>query len=108
MLRGLIVVAAVALWIYCLVEVVQTDASKVRNLPKVAWVVILVLFGVFGAVGWLIAGRPKGARAAVGGVGRRPAPRQIAPDDDPEFLRGLGMLKPPPPVDPDEPPTRQV
>jgi hypothetical protein len=34
---------------------------------------------------------------------RNTRPGPVAPDDDPEFLRGLGQRKPPPPVDPDGP-----
>lgn len=37
-----------------------------------------------GAIGYLIAGRPK--RPGNGGPKRK---RTIAPDDDPDFLRGL-------------------
>lgn len=111
-MRVLVVVAFAAFWIYCMIDVLQSDAAKVRNLPKIAWGLIVVLFGVLGSVGWIIAGRPARAAGAPGvfrAFGpRTPEPRRLAPDDDPDFLRGLGGLKPPPPVDPDEPPTRQA
>jgi len=98
---GIGFVILLAIWLYCLLDVITTDESRVRNLPKMAWVLIVLLLFEVGAVAWLIAGRPRGRAGDVperGGSGRRPpAPRPsgaprgpLPPDDDPEFLAGLG------------------
>ncbi|MBO1753207.1 PLDc_N domain-containing protein [Actinotalea sp. BY-33] len=99
MIRGLAVVIQLALLVYCLIECIQTDSSRVRNLPKTLWVLLIILVPVIGPVAWLVAGRPE--REAASNVPwpatrtagfpeyERPRPPR-GPDDDPEFLTGLG------------------
>jgi hypothetical protein len=80
--RVLPVVLEIALLVYCLIDCIQSDSAAVRNLPKVAWILLIIFFPLVGGIAWLVAGRPS----------RRPRPaatRAIAPDDDPEFLRRL-------------------
>lgn len=83
MLRVLPFVIAVGLAIYALLDVATTPSHAVRNLPKWAWIVLIVIGAsiYIGPIAWLIAGRPKGRR---GGKSSR---RQLPPDDDPDFLR---------------------
>jgi len=84
----------ILLAIYALVDCIQTDASQVRGLPKVAWILLIVFIGIIGPVAWLIAGRPKTGRSRLtlpGSSGSSSGPpRTVAPDDDPEFLGRLG------------------
>ncbi|EST30605.1 PLD nuclease N-terminal domain-containing protein [Streptomyces roseochromogenus] len=94
MLRYLPFLLVLALWIYAFVDCLNTPEEEVRHLPKLAWVVIILLFGevLVGPVAWLITGR--GRQAAADGSGpserRRDAPaRWVAPDDNPEFLKSL-------------------
>lgn len=47
-----------ALWVFCVVDVINTDEGSMRNLPKVAWLLIVLLFPFVGSVAWLAAGRP--------------------------------------------------
>jgi hypothetical protein len=95
------------LFVFALVDCIQTDESLVRNLPKAAWILLIVLVPLVGSIAWLAAGRPTADQR---GQGRRqvawPATatsgfpeyerpgqtgrRTFAPDDDPEFLRTLG------------------
>jgi len=109
-LRALMIVLPIALAIYALVDLVQTKDEDVQGLPKLAWVALIVLIWVVGPVAWLIAGK-KGRRWLPGFAPRPAGPRgggrPVAPDDDPDFLRGLGRRTPPPPVTPPpaEPPT---
>jgi hypothetical protein len=84
---GLIVLAG---WIFCFIDVVTTPQSRCRNLPKLAWVFIVLLFMVVGSIAWLLAGRPwapKGTTGPGGTVRVRTTPTN--PDDDEEFLAGL-------------------
>lgn len=83
MLRFLPFLIALALSIYCVVDCVKTDEQRVRGLPKLIWVFVILLFPFAGSVAWLLAGRPK----ATPPPPRRPMPR--GPDDDPDFLKGL-------------------
>ena len=98
-LRYLPVVLVLALVVYCLIECIQTPSEEVRNLPKWAWIAMIVLLDVIGCLAWLFAGRPKrqpaGAGGAqpqqglLGGFSGHPRRHAVAPDDDPEFLDRL-------------------
>jgi hypothetical protein len=101
MLRILLYAVPLILAVYALVDLVQTDEKDVQGLPKLVWVLLIVLVWVVGPVAWLVAGR-KG-RGLPGLPPRRtdnpsagPRGRALAPDDDPDFLRGLNPPKSPP------------
>ncbi len=70
--------------IYTLVDCAITPQEKVRRFPKWAWLLIIVLTGIFGDIAWFIAGRPRKRGQNRGGKGRI-----IPPDDNPDFLRKL-------------------
>ncbi len=55
---GVVGLALVALWVFCLVDVITTDESLCRNMPKTAWILVVLLLADIGAVVWLVAGRP--------------------------------------------------
>jgi hypothetical protein len=86
------------LWVFCFIDVLLTPDTAVRNLPKLAWVFIVLLLPDIGSIAWLIAGRPWNrvpAAQARGATGRFPEydrPGRYVPtnpDDDEEFLAGL-------------------
>ena len=95
---GALGIAILLLWVYSLFDVITSDAAAVRNLPKLAWFVLVLLLGelAIGPLLWFLAGRPVGAA--------RPAPasrgvppeydrpgRAVAasPEDDAAFLASL-------------------
>ncbi len=84
MLRVLTVVASLGLTIYALLDCVQTEDERVRFLPKLVWIVILVLVPWVGPITWLLTGSRRGLPP---GKRRISGPR--GPEDDPEFLRNL-------------------
>ena len=93
MIRVLPVLIEVGLLVFCLIQVIQTPADECRNLPKVAWIILIIILPVVGGIAWLVAGRPT-AQAQPGwriggGFPERERPRPSAPDDDPEFLAQL-------------------
>jgi hypothetical protein len=74
------------------VDCIQTDDAQVRGLPKLLWLLLILLFPVVGAIAWFIAGRPQRGAADSGPSGRGPShrpPPPRGPDDDPDFLRRL-------------------
>jgi hypothetical protein len=83
-MRVLLVVLSIAIQLYGLIDCAQREDSDVRSLPRWGWLIIIFLIPTIGAVAYLVAGRPK----RPGGGGKKPK-RTIAPDDDPDFLRGL-------------------
>ncbi|MEU9602897.1 PLD nuclease N-terminal domain-containing protein [Streptomyces sp. NPDC048057] len=97
MLRTLLPLLVLGMWIYAFIDVLNTPEKEVRNLPKVAWVIIVLLFMPLGPIAWFIAGRPRrtaasgGLAAAFGGAGRGGrGGGWVAPDDNPDFLKSLG------------------
>lgn len=74
-----------ALVIYALIDCARTATDRVRGLPKAAWLLIIVLFPIIGALLWLFLGKLP-SRSSFGPVVSRPAK---APDDDPEYLSYL-------------------
>jgi hypothetical protein len=94
MLRYLPFLLVLALWIYAFVDCLNTPEEEVRHLPKVVWVIIVLLFGevLVGPVAWLVTGKVRHAP----GDGSAPSQRHrntaagwVAPDDNPEFLKSL-------------------
>jgi hypothetical protein len=85
-----------AVWVFCIIDVITTPEGRCRNLPKLAWLLIVILLVDVGAIVWLLAGRPwnlvpaaSRAEVPLGRTPPRPAPRVLSPDDDEEFLAGL-------------------
>ncbi|MEU9119620.1 PLD nuclease N-terminal domain-containing protein [Streptomyces sp. NPDC048506] len=96
MLRYLPFLLVLALWIYAFIDCLNTPESQVRGLPKVVWVIVILLFGevLVGPIAWLVVGRHR--QPVVGGGGSTPSEwhrnhsaKWVAPDDNPEFLRSL-------------------
>lgn len=87
MLIGFLLV--VALLAVALISALSAEPGEVRGLPRGLWVVMILLLPLVGPVLYLSFGRP--VRRAGGELRRAssPAPRTVAPDDDPEFLRRL-------------------
>jgi hypothetical protein len=85
------------LLIFCLIDVIQTPEGEVRNLPKVVWIVLILLIPLIGCIAWLVAGRPqRSPRGQVpwpstqtAGFPEYERPRATGPDDDPEFLHEM-------------------
>ena len=43
-------------WIFCFIDVLMTPEQACRNLPKLAWVFLVLLLPTFGSIAWLVAG----------------------------------------------------
>jgi hypothetical protein len=92
-LGGIFFVIALVFWLWAIFDAITTENDKVRNLPKVVWVFIVLLGLEVGALAWVLLGRPRkqpfaGPRSAL-----RPRPNgpqgPVGPDDDPDFLRKI-------------------
>ena len=86
---GLVGLLLLALWIYCIFDVIATEEALVRNLPKVLWLILVILLPSVGAIAWLIMGRPPKAGFRPGDTNYRSSPRALGPEDSPEFLSEL-------------------
>ncbi len=86
-----------ALWIFSLVDVIGSDEGRIRHLPKVWWLLIVLFFPLAGSIAWLVAGRPADGQSRRSPYERatpaypeydRPGRAAAAsPEDDEEFLR---------------------
>ena len=52
-------VGFLVLWIYCIYDVITTDDAIIQHLPKVLWILIVVLLSDLGSLLWLGLGRPR-------------------------------------------------
>jgi hypothetical protein len=97
-LDGVFGVVALALWVFCLLDVITTDESVCRNLGKTVWLLLVLFLPVIGSIAWLVAGRPQpapsmpykgnhGPALPERGLSARPLPS--SPEDDEAYLRSL-------------------
>lgn len=95
---GALGIIGLGLWLFCVIDVITTPEGQIRNLPKVVWLLVVILLFDLGSIAWLVAGRPWTAKAearadrpARSAWGNPPtgARRPTNPDDDDEFLAGL-------------------
>lgn len=72
------VLAALGLTIFALIDLFGVAAQDVRGGSRFVWAVVILVLPVVGPALWLW-------------LGRAPAdePRHLGPDDDPDFLRGF-------------------
>ncbi len=84
-----------AVWIFCFIDVLTTPEAACRNLPKLAWIFIVLLLPLVGSIAWLVAGRAwdRTTIAAPRATARAGQARRVPsnPDDDDEFLAGLKL-----------------
>ena len=88
-------------WLYCLTDAILTPAGECRGLSKRAWIAVIAVTFVVGALAWLIVRRPVRDQvwtAADDAAARHPAGRARTgsrapkgPDDDQDFLHALGQ-----------------
>ncbi|HKT04396.1 MAG TPA: PLD nuclease N-terminal domain-containing protein [Rugosimonospora sp.] len=97
----LLALADLAIMVVALIDCLSVDENAIRALPRIVWVLLILLFSPAGGIAWFVAGRPP--RVATGGQQWQPGDafpgsddptrdltRELAPDDDPEFLRRIG------------------
>ncbi len=94
MLRYVPTLLVLGFAIYCVIDVARSPGDEVRGLPRLLWLVLVVLIPVLGGLAWLIAGRPRDPRPPGSSPPRpRSVPPTRGPDDDPDFLRSLDEPK---------------
>ena len=64
-------------WLYCLTDAILTPAGECRGMPKPAWMAVISVTFIAGAVAWLIVRGPVRGPAA----SRTPAPHPDDPAD---------------------------
>ncbi|MFG2036710.1 PLD nuclease N-terminal domain-containing protein [Dactylosporangium sp. NPDC048998] len=73
-----------------LIDCLSSEREDIRGLPRPVWFLAILLLPIVGPVAWFFAGRPASLEQRAGVLaGGRSRRRVTAPDDDPEFLRGI-------------------
>jgi Phospholipase_D-nuclease N-terminal len=72
----------IVLLVFCLIDCIQTDPLLVRNLPKIGWILLIVILPIVGGIAWLVAGRP-----VAGSAGNAVPWRATATAGFPEYER---------------------
>ena len=78
MVKVILVIVALGLMIFALIDAWQVPAAEVRGGNRFLWTLAILLLPVVGALLWLVCGRLP-----------EDGPRYLGPDDDPDFLRGM-------------------
>ncbi|MCU1678000.1 MAG: hypothetical protein JWM93_2758 [Frankiales bacterium] len=96
---GLLGLALLTLWIFCIVDVIRTAEIDMRSLPKLMWLLIVLFLPDIGSILWLCLGRPTGPAAAheprhghMNSFPEYDRPGRFAAtsaEDDEEFLRAI-------------------
>lgn len=81
-------VIILGLMLYTLFDVLATERHRFTSLSKTLWMLVAII-PVIGGLLWLTVGRPRGSARGGAGGSRSRRRRQVAPDDDPAFLRRL-------------------
>jgi len=85
--RVVLELVVIGITIYAVIDAIQTEDTSVQHLPKLVWIVLILLFSPIAAIAWLVVGRSRGPQSGRPRPGYPSAPR--GPDDDPDFLRNL-------------------
>jgi hypothetical protein len=92
----------VGLVVYSLIDCLQLPPDEVYRFSRGQWVAVILFIPLFGALTWLVAGRPSRGRHGRGRSRTTPAEGYdwvpvarypVGPDDDPDFLAGLGRAQ---------------
>ncbi len=82
---GIVGLATLVLWIFCVFDVIGSEETLVRNLPKTLWLTLVIFVPLIGSVAWLIMGRPQKISYRPGTTDYRGSRRPVGPEDGASF-----------------------
>lgn len=74
-----------AILVFALVDIITSDNWRVRYMPKVAWVLLVVFLPLIGSILWLVLGKERSMPEALGSLGdprRRESARKPPSTED--------------------------
>jgi len=83
--EGIVAVAFLLFWIWALLDCIATDSAMVRNLPKLMWILLVLILPVIGALAWLLLGRPEKADWRPGSSDYASPRRPVGVEDSPRY-----------------------
>ncbi|WP_066582276.1 PLD nuclease N-terminal domain-containing protein [Cellulomonas timonensis] len=85
-MRNLLALAAVALIVYTIFDVLRSDEAERFGVHKLIWLAFIVVLPVVGSIAWLVMRQMARSSRTAGPAGSPRTMAAPAPDDDPEFL----------------------
>ena len=82
---GIIGLVFLGFWIWALLDVISTDGSMCRNLPKPMWIILVVIIPLIGGILWLLLGRPEKAHRRPGSTDYAAPRRPVGLEDSPRY-----------------------
>ena len=83
--EGIVALALFVFWIWALLDCIATDAALCRNLPKMMWIVLVLILPDIGALAWLLLGRPERANWRPGSTDYAKPRRPVGLEDSPRY-----------------------
>jgi hypothetical protein len=80
LLFSLVILAAT---VYAVIDIAQREDDRIKLLPKVGWLVVVILIPLFGALLWFLLGRVWDRTPFEGRAPREPRPRWTPPPAPP-------------------------
>jgi hypothetical protein len=84
-LGSVVGIALLLFWIWALLDCIATDAAQCRNLPKVFWIVLIVIIPDIGALVWVLLGRPERTDRHSGSSDYAAPRRPVGAEDSPQY-----------------------
>ena len=75
MIRLLPFVVEAIILVFCLIDAIMADETRIRNLPKWAWILLIIIIPLVGGIAWLVAGRPANSVSRTPTASQRPVGR---------------------------------
>jgi hypothetical protein len=83
--EGIVFVALFLFWLWALLDCIATDAARCRNLPKVVWIILVLVLADIGALVWLLLGRPERSSWRPGATDYSQPRRPVGLEDSPRY-----------------------
>ncbi|GAA1778903.1 PLDc N-terminal domain-containing protein [Agromyces lapidis] len=82
-------ILTLAAMVYALVDIIMRDDSEVKHLPKLGWILLVVLLPLIGTILWFAVGRERSSAGRRGGVAPAApaAPQAVVPQRAPGEAR---------------------
>jgi hypothetical protein len=82
---GIIGFLLLIFWVWAIFDVISTDSAMCRNLPKMPWLIIVIVLPEIGGIAWLLLGRPERASWRPGSTDYAAPRRPVGFEDSPRY-----------------------
>jgi hypothetical protein len=82
------------IWVWAMIDIIVSDSTRVRNLPKIVWLILVLFTAEIGVLAWVFLGRPAPDRSETGATPSRERPPRLRrhPAADPAPAAGTTSI----------------